>query len=115
MSELLRSVAETVREAEINGDGFWRTCSGCAESADGVLSYRDYPFSDAFRCQLGGGCFECGGIGAVWDTTDYGAMADEMLAEDRALGPQVRPFSKAFNGFALIRRMFARAKGQDND
>jgi|GEM_PF-2200205 len=62
------------------GDGFWRTCSGCYESEDGY-PVGHYPHSAILGCTLGGGCSECGGIGAVWDDTDYGAMADAMHAE----------------------------------
>ena len=75
-------VAETVQEAELEGHGFWRTCSGCAEGVDGCLSTSDYPYHHAFKCQLGGGCSECGGIGATWDTTDYDQMAREIIAAE---------------------------------
>lgn len=63
------------RMAEVmaEGDGVWRTCSGCHESEDGH-DIGFYPHSDAFGCKLGGGCGECGGIGAIWDTTDYEEM-----------------------------------------
>lgn len=63
----LRGVAETLE----NGDGFWRPCSGCHELNEG---YDTGPYSEALKCHLGGGCSECGGIGAVWDATDYEAM-----------------------------------------
>ncbi|MGU2419442.1 AAA family ATPase [Burkholderia cenocepacia] len=33
-----------------------------------------YPYSAILKCDLGAGCSECGGIGAVWDNTDYTAM-----------------------------------------
>lgn len=66
-----------------NGDGFWRTCSGCHETDDGH-PVGDYPFSAILNCDLGSGCSECGGIGAVWDNTDYGAMADAWDAQEIA-------------------------------
>jgi hypothetical protein len=74
---------DRVRECvkEYAEDGFWNTCSGCHESEDGY-DVGHYPFSESFNCKLGGGCSECGGIGAIWDTTDYDAMAREMLACD---------------------------------
>ncbi len=70
----LRGISEAVG----NGDGFWRSCSGCHESNEGMATG---PFSKTFKCHLGVGCSECGGIGAIWDTTDYDAMADFMAAE----------------------------------
>lgn len=69
---------------EFSGHGCWVTCTGCAESSEGVLDSRYYPHSKVLGCQLGGGCSECGGIGAVWDDTDYEDMARSMLAEDAA-------------------------------
>lgn len=66
-----------------NGDGFWRTCSGCHETEDGH-PVGHYPFSAILNCDLGAGCSECGGIGAVWDNTDYGAMADAWDAQEVA-------------------------------
>lgn len=69
----LSSVAETLE----NGDGFWQSCSGCHETEDGH-PVGDYPYSDILKCDLGGGCSECGGIGAVWDNTDYEAMGREF-------------------------------------
>jgi|GEM_PF-2506417 len=75
-----------VAEAIESGDGFWRTCSGCHETCDGH-PVGDYPYSEILKCDLGAGCSECGGIGAVWDDTDYGAMAaagdaDEIAREE---------------------------------
>jgi hypothetical protein len=67
----LRGVAEELEQ----GSGFWRSCSGCHESNEGVPTG---PFSAVFKCHLGGGCRECGGLGAVWDDTDYDDMADFM-------------------------------------
>jgi hypothetical protein len=64
-----------VKEALESSDGFWRTCSGCYESEDGH-PVGDYPYSAILNCDLGAGCSECGGIGAVWDNTDYDAMVE---------------------------------------
>ncbi|MFL9904535.1 hypothetical protein PQR71_41485 [Paraburkholderia fungorum] len=69
----LSGVAETLA----NGNGFWRSCSGCHETEDGY-PIGDYPYSDILKCDLGGGCSECGGIGAVWDDTDYEAMGRDF-------------------------------------
>ncbi|MCZ7938476.1 hypothetical protein [Agrobacterium salinitolerans] len=80
----------TVKALELNGvpdalaygKGVWRTCTGCHESNEG---YPTGPFSDTLKCHLGGGCFECGSIGAVWDTTDYEDMGNYI-----ALSAQVQ-------------------------
>lgn len=70
----LQGIAETLAE----GDGSWRSCTGCHELNEG----RDTgPYSKTLKCHLGGGCRECGGIGAIWDTTDYQAMADHMARD----------------------------------
>ncbi|MCO7494751.1 Lar family restriction alleviation protein [Stenotrophomonas maltophilia] len=76
----LACVAETLT----NGAGLWMTCSGCHESNEGAPTG---PYSTIMQCHLGNGCDECGGIGAIWDNTDYQQMADEMaksLAAPRA-------------------------------
>lgn len=66
--------------------GFWRSCTGCHETNEGVPTG---PYSHIMKCHLGGGCFECGGIGAVWDRTDYADMghfiAEEAPYDDRKL------------------------------
>ncbi|MGW8189559.1 hypothetical protein [Sphingomonas hankookensis] len=59
--------ARRIKELMDEGDGFWTACSGCQESVDGYVSERDYPFDPMFRCQPGGGCSVCGGIGVLWD------------------------------------------------
>lgn len=64
-----------VKETLETGDGFWRSCSGCHETCDGH-PVGEYPYSAILKCDLGAGCSECGGIGAVWDNTDYAAMGD---------------------------------------
>lgn len=69
-----------VREAIAEKGGIWRSCTGCHETNEGVPTG---PWSSIFQCNLGGGCSECGGIGAVWDTTDYADMA-RFIHEDDA-------------------------------
>lgn len=78
--------AKRIAEVMDEGDGHWRVCTGCQEGVDGYVSWRDYPFNKVFRCQPGGGCRECGGLGVIWDNNDYGQMAREMF-EDGALQP----------------------------
>ncbi|MFL9995265.1 hypothetical protein PQR34_32290 [Paraburkholderia sediminicola] len=56
-----------------SGSGEWCTCASCHESEDGH-PVGHYPYSETLGCDLGVGCKDCGGIGAVWDNTDYGAM-----------------------------------------
>ncbi|MEO0698478.1 MAG: hypothetical protein AAFY81_02035, partial [Pseudomonadota bacterium] len=79
LPEELRGIPEAIRE----GGGFWRTCTGCYESEDGH-PVGHYPHSNVLDCALGGGCSECGGIGAVWDNTDYSAMVDYLDALEEA-------------------------------
>jgi hypothetical protein len=71
--DLLRWVADDISRQVGEGHGAWRSCSGCHELNEG---HDTGPYSSTFRCALGRGCSECGGIGAVWDTTDYQALAD---------------------------------------
>ena len=68
----LRGVAETL--AGQGGD--WRSCSGCHELNEG---HDTGPYSAVLKCHLGNGCSECGGIGAIWDTTNYAGMAAHAL------------------------------------
>lgn len=80
---------DRVRDALANYDtGLWRTCSGCHESEDGY-DLGHYPHSEIFGCKIGSGCGDCGGIGAVWDTTDYEDMARAM-SEEPAPAPDAR-------------------------
>jgi hypothetical protein len=73
------NTAARIAEVLAEGDGVWLSCSGCLELEDGQ-NVHGYPFSKAFGCELGGGCGECGGLGARWDTTDYDAMARDIMA-----------------------------------
>lgn len=74
--DLLRWVADDISRQVGEGHGIWRSCSGCHELNEG---HDTGPYSHTFRCALGHGCSECGGIGAVWDTTDYQALADAQI------------------------------------
>lgn len=86
----LRGVPETIKD----GDGFWRSCTGCHELNEGRDTGR---YSAVLGCHLGQGCRECGGIGAVWDSTDYQAMADDMA---RDMGQSVSAAPQASAGEA---------------
>ncbi len=94
-----------VPDALAYGKGIWRTCTGCHESNEG---YPTGPFSDTLKCYLGGGCFECGGIGAVWDTTDYEDMGNYI-----ALSAQVQDvtWSPAIKAIAAERRRQVESEG----
>lgn len=81
----LRGVAETIKD----GDGFWRSCTGCHELNEG---HDTGPYSAVLGCHLGQGCSECGGIGAIWDSSDYQAMADDMA---RSMGQSVEAAPQA--------------------
>ncbi len=71
------SVAKDIHHVLDEGDGHWRGCSGCHELSDGAPTG---PYSDTFRCHLGLGCSECGGIGAVWDNSDYSEFTEVRAA-----------------------------------
>lgn len=73
----ISGVKETLEE----GGGIWRECTGCYETNEGYPPQGAY-FSKVFKCYLGNGCDECGGIGAIWDTTDYEELAKFMMEED---------------------------------
>lgn len=74
----LSGIADVLKK----GNGAWRTCTGCYETEDGH-PVGQYAHSDTLGCPLGSGCNECGGIGAVWDNTDYEEMAEFMMERDR--------------------------------
>ena len=61
-------IGQSIQKQINEGGGFWCSCSGCFEAVDG---HSTEPTDIVFQCQLGVGCHECGGIGAVWDNTDY--------------------------------------------
>lgn len=68
-------LAERINERLSEGDGYWQPCSGCYQSNEG---YPIGTYSNTFRCELGIGCSECGGIGAVWDNTDYSEIGADL-------------------------------------
>jgi hypothetical protein len=70
-----------VEDAIKEGDGFWKSCTGCYETNEGHPPTGAF-FSPVFKCHMGHGCGECGGIGAIWDDTDYEATADHMMRDD---------------------------------
>lgn len=84
---------------EVFEHGFWRPCSGCHESDEG---HPTGPYSETFRCNLGIGCYECGGLGATWEQMmsldDVADVSDEAelttlraaLAEQVAAGEEMR-------------------------
>lgn len=79
VDDLLKvSVAEQLNEKS----GYWYSCSGCHESGECGENTGNYPYSDTFRCHPGSGCHECGGIGVLWDDTDYSIIiGDNNLVE----------------------------------
>jgi hypothetical protein len=107
-TDLLRWVSDDITRLIKEGCGAWRSCSGCHELNEG---HDTGPYSHTFRCALGHGCSECGGIGAVWDTTDYQALA----ALDHFAAPAEVPMPEAvgtrFDGTKLIKEADARTYG----
>lgn len=61
--------------------GSWQPCSGCYETEDGY-DVGHYSMSKLFQCKVGGGCSECGGLGVVWDNTDWADFAEWDKAQD---------------------------------
>lgn len=61
-------------------DGCWVSCSGCHETNEGYETGH-YAYSPVFKCYVGCGCRECGGLGVIWDNTDYSAMGDYLAEE----------------------------------
>lgn len=90
--------ASRISEALDEHDGFWRSCSGCHELNEG---YPTGEYSTVFRTHVGCGCSECGGLGVVWDDTDYANMGDFMAKEDAAEA-RVAELEKALEPFALF-------------
>lgn len=74
---ILRGLREAIERIDPN-EGRWQPCSGCYETEDGH-PVGDYPHSPILGCVLGGGCHECGGLGAVWDTINYNDFAADPL------------------------------------
>ncbi len=85
-----------VPDALAYGKGIWRTCTGCYESNEG---YPTGPFSDTLKCHLGGGCFECGGIGAVWDTTDYEDMGNFIALSAQVQNVAAKSLADAYQKY----------------
>ncbi len=104
----LACVAETLA----NGAGLWMTCSGCHESNEGAPTG---PYSTIMQCHLGHGCDECGGIGAIWDTTDYQQMADEMAKSLAAPPAQAVDLGTGVKAIAAERERQLQTEGFTRD
>lgn len=84
----LAGVHDAIKEKR----GFWRSCSGCHELNEG---HDTGPYSKVFGCALGNGCSECGGLGAIWDNTDYEDMARHMMTASHSQAQQPDHFPDA--------------------
>jgi len=80
---LTKRVSEVVEE----DGGCWTACSGCQESVDGHVSSKDYPRSRIFKCQPGSGCWECGGLGVIWQDGEFLASYGEVLSTPTSQPP----------------------------
>ena len=69
-----------IEEQRQEGTGSWLTCTGCHETEDGH-SVGYYPTSRLFQCKVGGGCSECGGLGVVWDDTEWNEFAQWAIEQ----------------------------------
>mgnify|MGYP001229677609 CR=1 FL=1 len=99
--------AERIKELVREGAGFWRSCSGCHETVEGYSA--GFKHSPVFECELGSGCSECGGIGAVWDNTDYADMADFLLKRDAERDAALVAVEEAKNERDRLRLLLSRA------
>jgi hypothetical protein len=84
-------IAEVVSEESANGAACgWISCSGCHETNEGAET-GFYPYSNTFKCYVGSGCSECGGLGVVWE---YWSEADlkAMASGQPALSHYDRPY-----------------------
>lgn len=80
------NIRESVHEQLAEESGYWHTCSGCYEGGEYGGNSHNYPYSETFKCQLGSGCHECGGIGALWDNTDYSDFLKPTPPEQHSSG-----------------------------
>jgi hypothetical protein len=93
IAALRQPVPDAVRELPIeladvahelaDGSGSWTPCSGCYETSDGY-NVAGFPYSDVFRCNLGGGCRECGGIGAVWEEAASASLESALASQQES-------------------------------
>ncbi|PTQ64866.1 hypothetical protein C8J45_102222 [Sphingomonas sp. PP-CE-3G-477] len=100
---LTRRVAEVVNE----DGGCWTACSGCQESDEGYVSEKYYPYSPIFKCQPGGGCRECGGIGVLWQDgaflVSYGlALSEDATQTREAEGVSVAEYNEVYDKFEEV-------------
>lgn len=57
----LIGIAEEMKES----GGHWQPCTGCYDTEDGHPTQK-YAHSPTLQTEIGCGCHECGGLGAVW-------------------------------------------------
>ena len=83
-------------------DGCWVSCSGCHETNEGYETGH-YAYSPVFKCYVGCGCRECGGLGVIWDNTDYSALGDYLAEEMDAPAREVtvREAAKYVTSFTI--------------
>jgi|GEM_PF-4910335 len=76
----LIGIAEEMKES----GGHWQPCTGCYDTEDGHPT-RKYDYSPALQTEIGCGCHECGGLGAVWwhmTEAEIASYAEDMNAID---------------------------------
>lgn len=76
----LIGIAEEIKES----GGHWQPCTGCYDTEDGHPT-RKYDYSPALQTEIGCGCYECGGLGAVWwhmTEAEIASYAEDMNAID---------------------------------
>ncbi len=73
-----QAIADDVARVLSEDCGAWVSCTGCYATDEGYPTASTDP---VFGCALGMGCRECGGLGAVWDPTDWSTLAVEDEGE----------------------------------
>ncbi|UOF77763.1 hypothetical protein [Caudoviricetes sp.] len=85
VDEIIEGLSEAVEEITLGGYGYWSPCSGCHQTDEGHSLGR---YSKALGSHLGIGCCECGGIGAVWNTTPKETTTEQSSGvDDNGLKP----------------------------
>ena len=107
----LIGVSSTVEE-----DGnWWKPCSGCYDTEDGHPTQK-YGHSHTLKTDVGCGCHECGGLGAVWEyysEDDLAAMQEEFLPHPDDLA--VDRFAEAMKAKLAKKRAEGRSGWEDKD
>lgn len=110
-AEAVGDELEAVPRVMAESGGWWRSCTGCLDSDDGHPTGH-YPYSDIFKCRLGGGCHECGGLGVTWESGRGLEMFDAHAAPTAASEDEVcalldQAYPDTASGLSTVNREIA--------